>query len=198
MKIVFTGAQGTGKTTVLNELFALEPFKNKFEKKTNLVRDFLKTRPGLVINEKTSQTNQELFEQAMLESFSQSTNFISDRFFFDVLAYTQYASEQEGHIPTQFFMEQLNRVESHIKECFDWKKDLLVYFPVEFPLVLDGVRSPNLGFQKAIDKNIENFLKTSSLIPPTHTTTYITVTGKVENRVAQILKAVETLHPQKI
>jgi hypothetical protein len=59
---------------------------------------------------------------------------------------------------------------------------LVVYVPIEFELAEDGLRSADPGEQAAIDFMIKNILDTAGI-------EYITVTGTVEERVAQIENA---------
>ena len=55
----------------------------------------------------------------------------------------------------------------------------VVYLPIEFPIVLDGLRPDDPQFQREIDRRIVSLLET-------HGVTYQTISGSVEERLKQI------------
>ena len=161
MKLILTGAQGTGKSTVLNE----------FEKMgwnviTEVVRKMAKD--GIKINEFGDTEGQVKIFETYKELLGEG-EYISDRGLTDVAAYTWYLVNKDKIHPSVLW-EQLQDID----EFFEKNPDALVcYFPIEFPLVNDGVRSMNEHFRKDIDSNIKSILELRE-IP------FITVTGTVE------------------
>ena len=60
----------------------------------------------------------------------------------------------------------------------------IIYFPIEFQLVNDGVRSMNVDFQKAIDENIKFYLDKFNIA-------HKTIKGTIEQRfnfICELLK----------
>lgn len=186
LKINFVGSQGTGKTTLLEAARKDEDFK-KFKFHTEIVRDLVKTQ-GLSINESGNVKSQKIFFNTYYKQ-SQETNYISDRCVLDVCAYTEslfrkklirYLKEDNPKEPYKYFRELL-REKSLLNVLFENRKVLgkIIYFPIEFDLVDDGVRSLDPTFQKEIDKNIQNLLKEYDL-------TFYTIRGSVEQRLKQL------------
>lgn len=167
MKLILTGAQGTGKSTVLYEFEKLG-----WNVITEVVRKL--SKEGVKINELGNEESQVKIFNTYKELLA-GEEYVSDRGLTDVAAYTWYLTNK-GDIHPSVLWEQL----TDIDEFFENNKDVLVcYFPIEFPLVNDGVRSMNEHFRKDIDSNIKSILELRE-IP------YITVTGTVEERVKLI------------
>ena len=177
-RIVFTGAQGTGKTTVLNE------FKNQgFKVVTEVVRQL--SKQGVKINkdgDEDGQTKilgvyQELLSEVSLEGY------ISDRCMVDVLAYSMYLAEQ-GKVTDEFVQVQKEQLVKFKNENPDIA---YCYFPIEFGVVADGVRDTDEEFRAAIDHNIKAVLQEVGIQP-------IIVKGTVEERVAKVQRVINWLH----
>ena len=82
-KLVFTGAQGTGKTTMLNI------FKDKFDVViTEVVRNL--SKQGVKVNELGDYEGQKRIFDEYLKLLNNDKSFISDRCLIDVLTYTKY------------------------------------------------------------------------------------------------------------
>ena len=63
--------------------------------------------------------------------------------------------------------------------------DHVFYLPVEFPIVLDGLRPDDTAFQADIDRRITDLLKGADVA-------FQTLTGTVEARQEQVRQAVGT------
>lgn len=172
--INFTGAQGTGKTTILKALQQDPDFKD-FDFVTEVVRNFVKEK-GLKINRDGTPQTQELLFQAYSDNLEKQINYISDRCIIDVCAYTEEGATRNSKDRSwkALLQEQLNEVKAS-KE----KLGYVFYFPIEFPLVNDGVRSMNEEYQEWIDRYICNVLQLCEI-------SYTTVTGTVEQRIRTI------------
>jgi hypothetical protein len=93
----------------------------------------------------------------------------------DVAGYT-FSRALTGDIPKKVADKQyIDLVKFHM----DNPDILIVYTPIEFPLEGDGVRSVDPQYQEQIDFLIKNILYSAKL-------PFITVTGSVEERVAQV------------
>lgn len=176
-KINFVGAQSTGKTTVLN-LFQKDPFFSGFVFKTEVVRKLVKEK-GLKINEEgTVETQRILFEEYK-KVLEEKSDYVSDRSILDVFAYSTWLSTKDNSEEwTSLIEEQSNYIKEHIEDL-----GVVVYFPIEFQVVPDGVRSVNESFRKDIDRIISVMLEMYH-IP------HITITGSVNERSFQIKEKV--------
>lgn len=167
MRIVFTGAQGTGKTTVLNH------FKENHNIITEVVR--LLSKQGVKINEMGNDEGQQTIFNEYIKLLSNKRSYISDRCLVDVLSYTKYLYEH-GSVSVGIYRQQLDLFKKFLKD----NKDIIyVYFPIEFDLVDDGVRSMDERFRKEIDNNIKSLLESNDV-------DYIVMSGTVDKRVRNV------------
>jgi hypothetical protein len=177
-KIYLVGAQGTGKTTILDEL-----------RKAKLNCDFISevTRKfnseyGISINKESTNTTQLLIFNKYLELFLLKNNFISDRSLIDVLAYTSYfvhLNENSNKIEKvdKWLLRELDIIFREIKNKIE---GTYFYFPIEFAVKKDDFRSEDEEYRKQIDNLILGCLA-HYRIP------YIEVRGSIEERTQIIL-----------
>lgn len=184
-KIILTGAQGTGKTTLLNELSRVfEENNTKIPVVTEVVRE-LALKKGLPINEDGCDESQNNIFDSYYEIFSEKKSYLSDRGLTDVMAYTLDGYENEN-----VSIDCIERIDKKFREFFknpeNIKDSLYIFFPIEFKLVYDGVRSINKFYQKRIDRLIKYYLKTCGI--PEENIMYIS--GSVPERLKQVLDRV--------
>jgi hypothetical protein len=172
MKVLFTGAQGTGKTSVMEALPASWPKIKGVTRKTI-------AENNLAINQNSTDYSQRAIFDAYSDVLSVDKDFISERSLFDVLAFTQYQFCQ-GKVSEKLFLEQLKRTKKFVQENPD---ALYIYFPVEFDPQNDGQRSTDPEYQHAIDAFIRMFI---GIFP----IKYIIVSGSVSERCRQIQSVV--------
>ena len=179
-RIVFTGAQGTGKTTVLKE----------FEKKgmnviTEVVRRLAKT--GVKINKDGDEDGQtkifEVYEYELGYPSNPVNGYISDRCLVDVIAYSMYLAEQ-GKVSDEFVKDQMDKLIKFKNENPDIA---YCYFPIEFDVVADGVRDTDEEFRAAIAHNIIAVMQEAGIQP-------IIIKGTVEERVAKVNRIINWIH----
>lgn len=166
-RIVLTGAQGTGKTTLMNLLA---------QDGTRTISHTRKTAEanGLDISTATEE-GQKIYFKTLKKELSSKKSYVSDRGLTCVAAYT-FDKAVTGEISKKTADKQyMDMVKFHL----DNPDVLLVYVPVEFGPEDDGERSIDPDFQLKIDFLIKNILDTSK-VP------YITVSGTVEERLTQI------------
>jgi nicotinamide riboside kinase len=167
-RIILTGAQGTGKTTLMNAL-CVDGTKMLSVARTHATNSGWKDS-----NDTTTDYQKDLF-RILKKELSSKKNYVSDRGLTCVAAYT-FDKAVEGSIPKKVADKQYLDMVKFARENPDI---LIVYVPVEFDPVEDGVRSTDVIKQARIDFFIKNILDTAQ-IP------YITVRGTVEERVAQV------------
>lgn len=183
-KIILTGAQGTGKSTLneaLQNRLAIEfpgiKFIDSMSKKFFKKKDFKD-----LFSDDYLKAQQKIYEYASSEYLADN-EFLSSRGFADSYAYLIHSYE----------ITHKQEFKDLIKRNFRNNKDLInsrefnvytFYVPIEFEIEGKNLRSTDKKFQKEIDRNIKEFLDRSQ-------TLYTTVHGSVKERVNQILK---TLH----
>ena len=166
-RIILTGAQGTGKTTLMNEL-AKDGIRTISHIRKTAAENGLD-----VLN--ATEAGQKIYFKTLKKELSSKRSYISDRGLSCVAAYT-FDKAVTGDIAKKVADKQYMDL---VKFHNDNPDILLVYVPVEFELEDDGQRPADKEMQTKIDFFIKNILETSN-IP------FITVNGTVEDRVAQI------------
>lgn len=179
-RIVFTGAQGTGKTTLLNL------YRDKFDIViTEVVRNLAKE--GVKVNELGDCEGQERIYNEYLKLLSNKNSYISDRCLVDVFAYSLYLYDNARPDLKDAFSEIVTKQSKKLREFFKLNPDIIIcYVPIEFRVENDGFRSTNEDFRREIDSNIKfilfDYLK--------HENTF-TIFGDIENRTKLVDKILE-------
>lgn len=102
--------------------------------------------------------------------------FVADRSLIDTLAYAGWVLENQPPRKEIALWEECERL---AKIGMRTNYSHVFYLPIEFPIVLDGLRPDDPIFQKEIDERILRLLDSYS-IP------YVTITGSVDARLVQI------------
>lgn len=163
MHVHFIGAQGTGKTTLLNQLVEESiKFDSGINIKTitNVVRSLVESE-GIKINKKGNSTSQNLIFDEYLKIFSNVDPYIdwvSDRSLIDVVAYTKYLNTR-NKVSLKRYEQQFNILKLWYENSPIAKNTIFVYFPIEFNVVEDGVRSVDEEYRREIDNNIKSILE---------------------------------------
>ncbi len=169
-RIVLSGAQGTGKSTVLN-LFK----EAGYPVITEVVRNLVKSK-GISINKEGTDDTQRLVFDTYADVLGNTEKYVSDRGLTDVISYTM-AGVMEGKVSRAVVEEQENQIVEFVKANPDI---IYVYFPIEFPVVADGVRSTDEEYRQTIDNLIFDTLNGLGI-------EYLTIHGTPEERFKQIL-----------
>ena len=173
MIISFSGAQSTGKSTLLKVWQEIMPEWEFIPEVTRLV----KRKYDLPINEDgTDLTQIMIMSEHLRNAFTKrGRHVILDRCSLDGLVYTHWLCDNKK-VPMSTY--------SHARYVFDStieKYDLIIYTsPEDVPVVDDGERSINVKFREEIIELFEQYL---SNIP---TQKLLRVRGSVEQRTKQI------------
>ena len=173
MLIALSGAQCTGKTTLLNALRADDKFKTQFTFVDEIVRTLQKT--GFKINEAGTDETQLVVMQEHIKNTQLDGNVLVDRCVLDCMAYTIWMWRHH----------KINR-ETYNK-CFKMfldnimKYDIIFYLSPEFDIIPDGTRSTNNTFRDEVVSIFEQLIENFSL-------TVVRLTGTVEERLNAMKK----------
>lgn len=176
MKIAFTGAQSTGKTTLLESLKNNEVYKYEYEFVDEITRRMVKK--GLKINEEGSDTTQLLIMNEHIKNLLYP-NVIMDRCMLDGVVYTRWLYEK-GNISRWVWEYSHNVFEKYIN-----RYDHIFYLAPEFQIVDDGVRSIDTVFRDEIVGWFEQYITIYSI--PVKI-----LTGTVEERLQKIYTIINT------
>ena len=177
MKIAFTGAQGTGKSTLVNYLAdndvkEIEGYTFVKEVTRRIQRQF-----NLDINEKGSLTTQILIITDHIVNL-RKPKVVMDRCILDALVYTRWLCDYNPGIPSWVYDYCENVFKNYIKQY-----DIIFYLKPEFDLVSDGVRSDDTDFRDDIADLFETYINNFGV-------EVVELTGTVKQRVKQIKKAI--------
>ena len=102
--------------------------------------------------------------------------FVGDRSLIDVMAYAGWVLDNQERTKEMYLWDECLRLaERRLRRSYSH----IFYLPIEFPIVLDGLRPDDPAFQKDIDERVLSLLHG-------HDLDYVTLTGSVEDRLTQI------------
>lgn len=165
MRLVFAGAAGTGKSTLVNRLKDDLIFKD---------HDFLDGIGRFIHTHKQWSLcrKQKYFNRWYVWNHLLIPNYVSSRSIYDTFAYSR-------------LLLGLNVHKSLIEVAISLiKYDYVFYIPIEFPAEKDGVRYDDPHFNLKHDKE-------TKLIMDYHRIPYITLTGSIDNRIEDIHRVIE-------
>ncbi|MBI2630824.1 ATP-binding protein [Candidatus Nomurabacteria bacterium] len=166
MKIVITGAQGVGKTTLAEQINKDYPDLKILPEAARLAKE-----AGFNLDE-TATTETELWLIAkQIELESTANKWIADRCSIDLLAYIHHLFREESAL-IEFAAKTL------VPRFSDY--DLILYLPSgEFAIEDDGVRTTDVKFQQAIDQRIKYILEK-------HKIPFVKIVGSPEERLLKV------------
>lgn len=188
MKIAFVGAQGTGKTTLVNEL---SKKYSDYVVYDEVVRGLAKEHDVKVNRDGTSHT-QCLITQAHLENITNAhfkqQNALFDRCIIDSHSYAwhQYVNAKI----TKRALNFSNSILDIIIKMFPY--DLIVYVPPIIDLVDDGFRDTDTGYRDEVNDYMMRLLKGSTPIgDPFIPNVYSIKSKSIEDRVNELSDIIE-------
>jgi nicotinamide riboside kinase len=174
MKVAFVGSFSTGKTTLANH-FAREW---DYPLLPEVAREVVEL--GFPLDQTATAETETLIFLKQWHAELLHDQYVADRSIYDVLAYADWVMEnaaprKENHL----WLESRALATRDLRARYDF----VFYLPIEFPIVLDGLRPDDTGFQADIDGRITQLLEL-------HDVVHHTLTGSIEDRQAQVRKIV--------
>jgi len=194
MRIALSGAQGTGKTTLINEL-KRGSFLPHYTFYDEVVRNLVK-RTGISINREADDYSQTAITNEQVRLASETTfntpNAFFDRCIVDSHAFTifDYVREQISKKVYMYSSEMLKMVFTY------FPYDMVIYIPPKIQLVEDGVRDTDVQYRNRIDKLMTNVLNYNS-IKSSSTKIYTLTEISVQGRIKEILNNMEEVNEIK-
>lgn len=176
MKIAISGAQCTGKTTILNKLYELYPNWVYFK---NVVRDI--ANKGIPINDLGTNDTQKAIMDAHIDNLSHAKidkTYVYDRCLLDWFAFTNDLFKNN-----KISQEQFEYFEYNFKKNIN-SYDIIFYLEPEFEIVDDGFRSTNKEYQNQIVNEFRNVIEK-------YRVQVIKVSGSVKERINLIIKTIK-------
>jgi len=173
VKVTFVGTFSTGKTTLAHH-FAREWELPLLPEVAREVAEL-----GFPLDQTATPETETLIFLKQLRSEMSHDAFVSDRSIYDVVAYADWV----------FDHERPHRKEDHLwhesreiaLQNLRARYDHVFYLPIEFPIVLDGLRPDDPDFQADIDQRMRKLLEV-------HDVDFQTLTGTIEERQEQVRK----------
>lgn len=174
-KIAFCGAAGTGKTTLVEELFKLDQFKS-YKRYTNVQRTLHKyLGDKFPHSSKTNDISQSAITGSFIVELLKEDKLICDRSLLDAFMYAETAKGVT-------LAKEIEYTFGKAMELYDY----IFYLPIEFTVESDGFRDTNMEYvrktDEALQKYIEKYKDKTKIIP---------LTGSIEQRLNKILKTLE-------
>lgn len=173
MKIAFTGTHSSGKTTLIK--YVIEQLKDlDVITIQNITRTIIKR--GFPLGKDSTVDSYMIYvgEQLKSERHTKNQNYnliISDRTVLDTVAYALSNIQLPRPFIPVYCINMLKEIWLREKDFYD----LYVYLPIEFPMVIDGIRDVDEDYRHLVDTNIGNLLQENDI-------NFITLRGTVEER----------------
>jgi GTPase SAR1 family protein len=176
LKIGLSGAQGTGKTTLMNVLRGSKVIQSieGLEFLPEIVRE-LKAKYNIQINELGTLETEMMVMTTHLQNLIGRKRFISDRCLVDNMLYATASTLPPPEEYTEFNKWLVERMIPQY--------DIIFYIPVEFDPPEDGVRNLDKNYYDLMKNKFEDFYSHYEKIYPD---TIVRISGQVMDRVFQI------------
>jgi hypothetical protein len=169
-RIAIVGSFSTGKTTLAEELAR----RLSLPLLPEVAREIAAL--GFRLDKDATPETEALIFLRQFNNETEEPEFVGDRSLIDVMAYAGWVLDNQPHRKEMLLWEECERLaERRLRTNYSH----VYYLPIEFPIVLDGLRPDDPAFQKEIDERVLGLLES-------HAVSYETVTGSVEERLAQI------------
>ena len=152
MKIAFTGAHGTGKTTLVGMLLKNYPDHQQY---TNIQRFFNKNLKNFPISSKANDISQTAITSFLAFEIMTKDNIICDRSLIDTFAYSDLSKN----------VKKSSEIRKTFEDALKYY-DMIFYVPIEFKVEDDGLRELDEKFRIEVDKKIKYYIKKYKKIVP--------------------------------
>lgn len=169
MKVIISGAQCVGKTTLINNL--PEDYKDYVIKEQ--IRAAVKQVPNIKHDLESDDFSQRFFFDLYRELFYNKKDYISDRGMLDVLAYTKYFV-LTNNCTMGCYEDMLNDFQK-----LDLSDVTYVYIPIEFSATEDGFRNIDEEYRRGVSRCICEVMSDCGIEP------YI-ISGEMLQRQSQL------------
>ena len=174
MRVFFTGAQGTGKSTLVNKIFS-EYYLCRFD---SMSRDFMKKR-----DDQFTDYFQKRISLYCLNKYVNEDDFICSRSFFDSIAYPTHSGHKDMVAMVRMYEDMLFE-----DDC------IYFYLPIEFSISENGnnLRVTDEKYQKDIDQLIRNEIENQKVLGHLEEgRNFFVLTGSIEQRLEQVRKVLD-------
>src|SRR5688572_24845421 len=171
-RIAIVGSFSTGKTTLAEALAE----RLDLPLLPEVAREVVEL--GFKLDKDASPETETLIFMRQYNNEISTEEFVGDRSMIDVMAYAGWVLDNRARTKEFYLWDECVRLaERTLRTAYSH----VFYLPIEFPIVLDGLRPDDPEFQKDIDHRILGLLRS-------HDIEYETVTGSVEERIEKIEK----------
>jgi thymidylate kinase len=173
MRVFLSGAQGVGKSTIINSLESSLSKRDSYSK-----RFLLKDKNSQLKNSPNNKSFQDRILLHCLSIYVNEDNFISSRSIIDSYAYTEINQPKEP-----FYRNMMD----YYSEYLFTETDIYCYIPIEFELSLSGnsLRSDDREYQLLVDSKIREIF---DILKNSKKSTFLILEGSLESRVNKLLK----------
>ena len=169
-RIAIVGSFSTGKTT-LAELLAR---RLDLPLLPEVAREIVEL--GFKLDKDATPETEALIFLRQYNNELATDEFVGDRSLIDVMAYAGWVLDNQPRRKEMLLWDECEKLaERRLRTNYSH----VYYLPIEFPIVLDGLRPDDPAFQKEIDERVVGLLRT-------HGIGFTTITGSVEERIAAI------------
>lgn len=177
MRIGFCGAQGTGKSSLVEKMLELEQFKNhtQYTNTQRTLHGYLGEK--FPHSSKTNDISQISITSSFVLQLLQHKDIICDRSLLDNFMY----SELSEHVKNA---EVIEDTFNKALELYD----VIFYTPYEFDVVDDGFRDSDKTYVKQCDDTIKKYIKKYKNVVKV-----VTVSGSIEERMSIIMNTIKEI-----
>ncbi|MBW3595545.1 MAG: ATP-binding protein [Actinobacteria bacterium] len=169
-RIAIVGSFSTGKTTLAEALAE----KLNLPLLPEVAREIVEL--GFKLDKDATPTTEALIFLRQYNNELSTDEFVGDRSLIDVMAYAGWVLDNQERTKEFYLWDECVRLaERRLRRSYSH----VFYLPIEFPIVLDGLRPDDPAFQKDIDERVLSLLRANDI-------DYVTLTGSVEQRLDQI------------
>jgi len=174
LRIAIVGSFSTGKTT-LAELIAR---RLELPLLPEAAREVVAL--GFKLDKDATPETETLIFLKQYNNELSTERFVGDRSLIDVMAYAGWVLDNQPRSKEMSLWDEcVQLAERRLRTAYSH----VFYLPIEFPIVLDGLRPDDPEFQREIDRRILGLLDTHGIV-------HDTITGSIEERMDKILRMV--------